>query len=62
MEAAQRRGWARAIGLSNVCGGLLQCLASSATVKPAVLQYMHHVGMGRDPYGYAALGRRQVSA
>ena len=62
LEAAQRRGLARAIGLSNVCGPLLRCLARTAVIKPAVLQYMGHVGMGRDPFGYAAFGRREWGA
>ena len=52
LEDAQRRGLARSIGLSNCCAKLLECLDRSATIKPAVVQYMHHVGMGEDAYGY----------
>ena len=52
LEAAHAQGLARSIGLSNCCAPLLRCLASSAKTKPAVLQYMHHVGMGIDPFGY----------
>lgn len=50
-ESAFRRGQARAIGVSNYCVSTLQCLLSSAAVVPAVLQGMHHLGMGPDPYG-----------
>lgn len=62
LEAAHRRGLAKAIGLSNVCGGLLTCLAARVSIKPAVLQYMHHVGMGDDPYGYASYAKRMWKA
>ena len=62
LEAAQRVGLTRAIGLSNVCGHLLRCLATTVRVRPAVLQYMHHVGMGIDPFGYRTFGRRHWAA
>ena len=62
LEDAQRAGLARAIGLSNCCGGLLTCLHASATIKPAVLQYMQHVGMGVDRYGYRAWARKAWGA
>ena len=58
LESAHRRGLAKAIGLSNVCGAMLRCLANTAKVPPAVLQYMHHVGMGADRLGYRAFGQR----
>lgn len=58
MEQAQRGGLAKAIGLSNVCGPLLHCLSLSLSIKPAVVQYMHHVGMGNDPLGYRSWTRR----
>lgn len=58
LEAAQRQGLTRAIGLSNTCGHLLTCLARTAIIPPAVLQYMHRVGMGDDPFGYRAWGKR----
>lgn len=59
LELAQTRGLAFAIGLSNVCGPLLRCLAKSARIKPAVMQYMLHVGMGPDPLGYRSFGTRE---
>lgn len=62
LEDAYARGLARAIGLSNVCGGLLQCLASSVRTPPHVLQYMLHVGMGPDPYGYRAWAKARWGA
>ena len=51
MEEAHRRGWARAIGVSNYCPRTLQCLLPVATVRPAVNQVKLHVGMGADPGG-----------
>lgn len=62
LEDAHARGLARSIGLSNVCGGLLECLASSARTPPHVLQYMLHVGMGPDPFGYRAWARSRWRA
>ena len=62
LEMAQRRGFAKAIGLSNVCGHLLSCLSRTAAIPPAVLQYMQHVGMGSDPLGYRAYGQRVWNA
>ena len=53
LETARRQGLARAIGLSNCCAQLLQCVATGTVREPpAVVQYMHHVGMGSDPFGY----------
>jgi len=62
LEDAYARGLARAIGLSNVCSGLLRCLAASAKTAPHVVQYMLHVGMGPDPYGYRAWVKAQWGA
>ena len=62
LEEAQRRGEARSIGLSNCCGHLLQCLAATAKIPPAVVQYMHHVGMGVDVYGYRGWVQRTWGA
>ena len=63
LEEAHNAGLAHAIGLSNCCGGLLRCLARmSLRYRPAVLQYMHHIGMGQDPFGYRTWGRRQWNA
>lgn len=42
---------ARAIGVSNYCQADLECLLETATVVPAVNQFMFHVGMGADPRG-----------
>ena len=59
LELAQYGGLTKAIGLSNVCGPLLGCLArSNLRVPPAVMQYMMHVGMGPDPFGYRSFGAR----
>ena len=59
LEEAQHHGFARAIGLSNVCGSLLRCLSRfRLQIKPAVVQYMHHVGMGPDPMGYKSFAAR----
>ena len=33
-------------------------MTHTAHEPPAVLQYMHHVGMGHDPFGYQSFGRR----
>ena len=52
LEDAQRRGIARSIGLSNCCGHLLKCVAAAAATRPAAVQYMQHVGMGPDRFGY----------
>jgi diketogulonate reductase-like aldo/keto reductase len=62
LEAAQARGLARSIGLSNCCASLLRCLKSSVRTAPAVLQYMQHVGMGVDPFGYRAWAARTWGA
>lgn len=62
LEEAQRRGEARAIGLSNCCAQLLECLAATAKTPPAVVQYMHHVGMGVDVYGYRRWAQRTWGA
>lgn len=51
-----------AIGLSNVCASLLRCLARTVRIRPAVLQYMHHVGMGVDAFGYRSYGEREWGA
>ena len=58
MEALQSKGVALAIGVSNYCARLLQCVLGSARVRPAVWQQLHHVGMGADPHGYATWARR----
>ena len=54
LEDAHLRGAARSIGLSNCCAGMLRCLASHMALRipPAVVQFMHHVGMGSSPLGY----------
>ena len=63
MEAAQLHGFAQAIGLSNVCGSLLRCLSRTRLhIKPAVVQYMHHVGMGPDPLGYKSFAAREFGS
>lgn len=53
MEAAQRVGLTRSIGVSNLCPACLRCLLRNATVPPAVNQVEIHVGMGADPGGIA---------
>jgi diketogulonate reductase-like aldo/keto reductase len=62
LEDAQRRGLARAIGLSNCCAQLLTCVAATATISPAAVQYMHHVGMGADALGYRRFVERTWGA
>ena len=53
LEAEHVASTARAIGLSNVCANCLQCLSKhKLRVMPAVIQEMHHLGMGLNPYGY----------
>ena len=51
MEDLYHAGKARAIGVSNFCPSTLECIATTATVVPAVNQVQYHVGMGRDPGG-----------
>ncbi|KAF2751445.1 Aldo/keto reductase [Sporormia fimetaria CBS 119925] len=42
MEAAQKKGLTKAIGVSNYTGALLLDLLTYATIKPATLQIEHH--------------------
>ena len=59
LEVAHRdRKVARAIGVSNYCSGCMRCLLNISTVTPAVWQEMHHVGMGRNPFGYPSWAAR----
>ena len=62
LEDAYARGLAKAIGLSNCCGPLLECLVGSARTPPAVLQYMLHVGMGPAPLGYRQWAKKTWGA
>jgi diketogulonate reductase-like aldo/keto reductase len=57
LEAAARAGHVGAIGLSNYCPALLQCVLRVAERVPDVLQQMHHVGMGTDPMGHIGFAR-----
>lgn len=50
-------GRARAIGVSNYCASLLQCVLGEASIRPAVWQQVHHIGMGADPLGYISWAR-----
>lgn len=57
MEAVHQAQQARAIGVSNYCVETLTCLLGTSKVKPAVLQQMHRLGMGADPFGYISWAR-----
>ena len=57
LEAAARASHVGAIGLSNYCPALLQCVLRVAERVPDVLQQMHHVGMGTDPMGHIGFAR-----
>jgi diketogulonate reductase-like aldo/keto reductase len=46
MEAFQRAGKARAIGVSHYCERHIDDILEIATIKPAVNQVEFHVGMG----------------
>ena len=54
LEQLHHDGVARAIGVSNFCVPLVQCLLQTARVRPAVVSQMHRVGMGHDPYGFVS--------
>jgi len=58
LESLYGRGMARSIGVSNFCLSLMRCVMQTASVVPHVLQEMHHVGMGLDPYGYVSWAER----
>lgn len=49
MEAFQRAGKTKAIGISNYCIPAVQAILETATIKPAVNQILYHAGMGMDP-------------
>lgn len=55
LEAAHARGWARAIGLSNVNASLLRRLLRVAKVKPAVVQNAFSIA-GHPPAHRGAAG------
>lgn len=57
LEAAVADGEVAAIGLSNFCVDLVRCLLSRSATVPSVLQQMHRLGMGRDPFGYVTWTR-----
>ena len=57
LEAAMADGEVAAIGLSNFCVDLVRCLLSRSATVPSVLQQMHRLGMGRDPFGYVTWTR-----
>jgi diketogulonate reductase-like aldo/keto reductase len=57
LEAAVRAGQVGAIGLSNYCPELLQCVLRVADRVPDVLQQMHHVGMGPNAFKQVQFAR-----
>jgi len=59
LESALHAGQARAIGVSNYCFTCLQCLLERAKVVPSVLQQMHRVGMGDNPFGLIQWARNR---
>ena len=57
LEAAMTSGQVRAIGVSNFCVELLRCLLRTSATVPSVIQSMHRLGMGPDPFGYVSWAR-----
>jgi len=58
MQHLYRSGLTYSIGVSNFCFRLLQCTCRNSML-PHVVQAMHHVGMGLNPFNYVAWSHSQ---
>jgi len=56
MEEFYKKGYAKAIGVSNFCLSSFACINKTATIVPAVNQIQFHVGMGPDPLSLISYG------